>query len=198
MKFNFEKWKDKKVCMHCQTEEEAIDFCKEMDAAGLRWADGTKYLHDISFYNNGSATVYYFNSGYYGSTYSVNDDVTILEWSDYMKEKVFTKDDLQTGDFVLLRNGSVFLVLKEQNRLISKDGWNPLGKVQQDLTYRADSGRNDYDIMKVYRPTDTGYSFNGYYLGELLYDRNNIKIKVTKKEIAEWKGISLEQLEIVD
>lgn len=196
MKFNFEKWKDKKVCMYCQTEEEMVDFCKEMDSAGLRWCTGDRYTETNPFIC--APIVYYFNNGTHDSGNNIMSGTIVLKWSDYMKEKVFTKDDLQTGDFVLVRNGSVFLVLKEQNRLIAKDGWNPLEKVQQDLTYRTESGTNNYDIIKVYRPINGGYSFNNYYFGVLLYDRNNIKIKVTKKEIAEWKGISLEQLEIVD
>ncbi len=35
--FDFDVWKDKKVCMHCKTRQEAEDFCREMDKAGLRW-----------------------------------------------------------------------------------------------------------------------------------------------------------------
>lgn len=38
--FNFGAWKDKNVCMHCRTSEEAVDFRCEMHKAGLRWDSG--------------------------------------------------------------------------------------------------------------------------------------------------------------
>ena len=42
--FDFGAWKDKNVCMHCKTEEEADDFCHEMHKAGLMWNSGKSYL----------------------------------------------------------------------------------------------------------------------------------------------------------
>lgn len=48
-KFNFDMWKDKKVCMHCKTEEEAKDFCRVMHEAGLRWCDGKTYIYSTKF-----------------------------------------------------------------------------------------------------------------------------------------------------
>lgn len=36
MQFNWEEFMDKnnKIAVHCKTEEEAIDFCRQMDAHG--------------------------------------------------------------------------------------------------------------------------------------------------------------------
>ena len=34
--FDFDVWKGKNVRVHCKTEEEAEDFCREMELAGLR------------------------------------------------------------------------------------------------------------------------------------------------------------------
>ena len=39
--FDFGAWKNKKVCMHCKTRQEAEDFCNEMHKAGLTWHSGT-------------------------------------------------------------------------------------------------------------------------------------------------------------
>ena len=82
--FDFDAWKGKDVCMHCKTEEEAEDFCKVMDKAGLRWSNGESYLEMSCFDDYKEQTCYCFNRGTYNSTvYAENKGYTILEWSDY-------------------------------------------------------------------------------------------------------------------
>ena len=38
-KFNWDEFKNKdnKIAMHCKTEEEAKDFCKQMHEHGMKW-----------------------------------------------------------------------------------------------------------------------------------------------------------------
>ena len=82
--FDFDVWKDKNVCMHCRTREEAEDFCNEMHKAGLTWSSGISYLKMkwFSIYENN--TCYCFNEGVYGDIKQAkNKGYTILEWSDY-------------------------------------------------------------------------------------------------------------------
>lgn len=82
--FDFGAWKDKNVCMHCRTREEAEDFCNEMHKAGLTWSSGISYLKMkwFSIYENN--TCYCFNEGVYGDIKQAkNKGYTILEWSDY-------------------------------------------------------------------------------------------------------------------
>lgn len=82
--FGFDAWKDKNVCMHCKTEEEAEDFCKVMDAAGLRWISGAPYLKTSCFDFYKETTCYRFNKGTYTDIGRAKDNgYTILEWSDY-------------------------------------------------------------------------------------------------------------------
>nr|DAJ55828.1 MAG TPA: hypothetical protein [Caudoviricetes sp.] len=82
--FDFDAWKGKEVCMHCKTEEEAKDFCREMDQAGLRWSSGTSYLKMSCFNIYENYTCYRFNEGEYDNTvHAKNKGYTILEWSDY-------------------------------------------------------------------------------------------------------------------
>lgn len=82
--FDFKAWKYKKVCMHCKTRQEAEDFCKVMDKAGLRWSSGSSYLLWSCFEPYGEQTCYCFNKGTYESTVRAkNKGYTILEWSDY-------------------------------------------------------------------------------------------------------------------
>lgn len=82
--FDFKVWKDKKICMHCKTKEEAEDFCKAMDKAGLKWSSGTSYLEMSCFRTHENHTCYYFNKGTYDSvSLAENKGSQILEWSDY-------------------------------------------------------------------------------------------------------------------
>lgn len=82
--FDFGAWKDKNVCMRCKTKEEAEDFCREMDVAGLRWRSGTSYLPWDYFELYEEQTCYCFNKGTYESTgRAKNKGYQILEWSDY-------------------------------------------------------------------------------------------------------------------
>lgn len=82
--FDFDAWKGMDVCMHCKTEEEAEDFRKVMDKAGLRWSSGSSYLLWSCFEPYGEQTCYCFNKGTYESTvYAKDKGYQILEWSDY-------------------------------------------------------------------------------------------------------------------
>lgn len=82
--FDFGAWKGKKVCMHCKTRQEAEDFCREMEKAGLTWRSGNSYLSWICFDPYKEQTCYCFNKGTYDSTvYAKDKGYQILEWSDY-------------------------------------------------------------------------------------------------------------------
>lgn len=49
-KFNWEEFKDKnnKITVHCKTEEEAKDFCKQMHEHGMKGVGGW-IIHPIHF-----------------------------------------------------------------------------------------------------------------------------------------------------
>lgn len=84
--FDFGAWKGKKVCMHCKTEEEAEDFCKVMDAAGLRWINGNSYLLNRKSYrllNTPEGLYYFFNKGTFSDRIPDKNKFHVLEWSDY-------------------------------------------------------------------------------------------------------------------
>lgn len=85
-KFNFKEWKDKKVVMHCKTEEEANEFCEVMHKAGKTWSSGVRYLERTNWKNYEDQTCYFFNNGTHDSIdYSREVGYKILEWSDYKK-----------------------------------------------------------------------------------------------------------------
>lgn len=82
--FDFGAWKGRDVCMHCKTEEEAEEFCREMSKAGLRWSSGNSYLSWSCFEPYKEQTCYCFNKGTYENIRRAkNKGYQILEWSDY-------------------------------------------------------------------------------------------------------------------
>ena len=87
MKFNIDDYKGKYV-MHCKTQEEARDFCEYLDKIGRCWCSGKSYLHHTNWLDYQSDTVYYFNMGTYGrKSWLDYENVTILEWSDFMEKE---------------------------------------------------------------------------------------------------------------
>ena len=51
-KFNWDEFKNKdnKIAMHCKTEEEAKDFCKQMHEHGMKWRNGESYLKNTNYF----------------------------------------------------------------------------------------------------------------------------------------------------
>lgn len=189
--FNFDDYKGKNVVMHCRTLEEAVDFCSEMNKAGLRWISGDSYLKRNSWGLYKQATCYWFEYGQYCHyDYYKRHNYKILEWSDYMS-KTFTKADLQDGDICVQRDGTVEVVnLKVGSLLCIKGGYNYLNNYNDNLTrnsiYNRDSIYNMGDIMQVYRPTEPyHFSFSGYQKGDLVFDRARDCPKVKEISIAD-------------
>lgn len=186
MKFNIDNYKGKYV-MHCKTVEEANDFCKFLDSIGRCWQSGKRYIVATYYDNNKAKTCYNFNDGVYRDMpFYVENNYTILEWSDFMN-KEFTKSDLKSGDVVKRRNGAVEIVCLETGTLISPNGCCKLLKdVREDLTdikYGA-----SFDIIAVRRPTAPLHCrFDAFYyrLGESVYERPE---EMTLEEICKALG----------
>lgn len=88
--FNWEKFmdKDNKIAVHCKTEEEAIDFCRQMDGHGLKWCDSVSYIEENNWEKYKKETCY-LNDGTFTNMFSCEDCADkLLEWSDYIK-KIF-------------------------------------------------------------------------------------------------------------
>lgn len=84
--FDWEAFKDetKKITVHCKTEEEAKDFCKQMHEHGMKWCSGKSYLNYTNWkYCKEEAC--YSSDGIFGDyDWYKKEKYTILEWSDYM------------------------------------------------------------------------------------------------------------------
>lgn len=188
-KFNWDEFKNKdnKIAMHCKTEEEAKDFCKQMHEHGMKWRNGESYLKNTNYdmYNEG--TCYYGDGEYSPRDFAEKYNYKILEWSDYM-QKEFTKADLKDGMVVEQRNGNMYLVLA--GMAVRKSGHNHIDGYTNDLKWE---GYTAGDIVKVYRITPES-------LGciEDVFIKNNLELiwerKESKKMTVEEMRQKLEEL----
>ena len=196
MKFDFDKYKGKYV-MHCKTEEEAKEFCKVMHDAGMKWSSGNSYASDTSWYIYGEGTAYKFNRGMYGTIEFYQDGgYTILEWSDFRKEKEMTKKELKTGMVVEYRDGDKRMVLlgnQVGDVLICGTGWEDLDNYRDDLCHNH---HEQLDIVAVYEPHHKR-EMNPLCWKEqkCIWRRSEVK-EVTLSEIAEKFGVSVESIRV--
>lgn len=205
--FGWDKFKDKnnKIAVHCKTEEEAKDFCKQMHEHGMKWIDGLSYLEDTFFYFYKGRTGYTSHGMYSDIDWYAEKGYTILEWSDYMnvtKEKEaekqdFTKSDLRDGMVVEQGNEERYMVLG--NKLLDKTGFNSLNTYNEclkDVQY----DNPDYDIVKVFKINTEKISnlediFNPDNL-ELIWERNEAREMTAEEMRSKLEELTGEKIEI--
>lgn len=148
MKFDWDKFKNEvnKIAVHCKTEEEAKDFCRQMDAHGMQWCSKTSYLEENYFYRYKEETCYCGDGAFSDYEYFIEHNYTVLEWSDYMK-KEFTKADLKDGMFVVFRNGNIYIKIGESLLGIGYNRWNELKYYNTDDLHNI--SYSELDIVKV-------------------------------------------------
>lgn len=172
-KFNWDEFKDvdNKIAVHCKTEEEAVDFCKQMHEHGMKWRNGESYLKNTNYDMHNEGTCYYGDGEYSSRDFAEKYNYKILEWSDYM-QKEFTKANLKDGMVVEQRNGNMYLVLA--GMAVRKSGHNHIDGYTNDLKWE---GYTAGDIVKVYRITPES-------LGciEDVFIKNNLELIWERKE----------------
>ena len=133
----------------------------------------TNMIYEIIEINDYKMVIKYVNTNqmYYSIMFE-NFDKIEME-----KEKMFTKNDLQTGDVVVRRNGDVEIFLKEKEMFIRQDGgWNSFENLSDNMlsnnkfTY---GNKELWDIIKVFRPKEMyQISFKKYTSSKLVFDRD--------------------------
>lgn len=179
--FNWEEFLDKnnKIAVHCKTEEEAKDFCKQMHEHGIKWCDGYSYMLDTNYEIYEKRTCYTGYGTFSNYVYYTKQGYKILEWSDYMK-KEFTKADLRDGMIVAYANGKRRLVLN--NFLIGKDGYYDLKYYSEDLKNKDDSDKDIVRIFKITMATTFDYICHSSNL-KLIWERTETKKYMTSEEM---------------
>ena len=96
--------KTNKVAVHCKTEEEAIDFCKQMHEHELRWHCGRSYLDKIEWNVFKENTCYSNNRQFSPYSFYKTSNYTILEWSDYTSSTEPEREDKKMTSNFKIKN----------------------------------------------------------------------------------------------
>lgn len=187
-KFNWDEFKNKdnKIAVHCKTEEEAVDFCKQMHEHGMKWNGGFSYLDYTNYRIYREGTCYIAKGEYCFKNYYEKRGYTILEWSDYM-QKNFTKSDLKDGMVVEYNDNSFGKRLVVGDFLIGEDGYADLGDFNENLKNVV----SDLEIVRVYKIKRMGK------ISSIMHDDNLELIwerKESKKMTIEEMRQKLEEL----
>lgn len=143
--------KHNKIAVHCKTEEEAIDFCEQMDKHGLKWSTDSSYLRHNYYDTYGPETCYTNNGQFNDLKYLKTLKYRIFEWSDYME--VTPRDILKVGYIVELRNGNWYVYLPyEKGHAFVKSCFDPIDLECYNCELNSKENK-DLDVMKIY-----GYS----------------------------------------
>lgn len=189
-KFNWDEFKNtgNKIAVHCKTDEEAKDFCKQMHGQGMKWCTGDSYLENTNYNVHNEGTCYYGIGEYSSRDFAEKYNYKILEWSDYM-QKEFTKKYLKSGMVVEYGDESLGRRVVIGDFLVGKDGYARLENYEHNLINRE---RIDgMDIVKVYKIKQ------GYPFGRIMEDHNLELIwerKEPKKMTIEEMRQKLEEL----
>lgn len=198
-KFKWKEFKNKynKIAVHCKTEEEAKDFCKQMHEHRMKWRNGKSYLKNTNYMRN-EGTCYYGSGEYSTRDFAEKYNYKILEWSDYM-DKEFTKADLEDGMVAEQKNGNMYLVLA--GKAVRKGGCNRIDGYTDDLKWEGCTGYTGGDIVKVYRitPESLGCIEDVFIKSnlELIWERTESKkmtVEEMRKKLEELTG---EEIEVV-
>ena len=83
-KFDWEKFeRNSRMCVHCQTEKEAKEFCRLMHEHGMRWRGGNSYLTDNKYDVYKDMTCYYGSSQFCDLDWANREGDIICKFSAY-------------------------------------------------------------------------------------------------------------------
>lgn len=195
-KFNWDEFKNKdnRIVVHCKTEEEAKDFCRQMHEQGMKWCNGGSYLENTNYNVRNKGTCYYGNGEYSSRVFAEKYNYKILEWSDYTN-KEFTKSDLKDGMVVKYNDNCFGKRLVIGGFLIGEDGYADLGDYNENLKSMA----SDLEIVRVYKIKRMGKfsSIMKNHNLELIWERKEPK-KMTVEEMREkLEELTGEEIEVM-
>ena len=195
-KFNWYEFKNKynKIAVHCKTEEEAKDFCKQMHEHGMKWCSGKSYMEKTNYKEYEGETCYVGFGMFSSYRYYNREGYEILEWSDYMQKK-FTKSDLKDGMVVEYNDNYFGKRLVIGGFLTGEDGCVDLGDYNENLKNVV----SDLEIVRVYKikcMREISSIMHNDNL-ELIWERKEPKkmtVEEMRKKLEELTG---EEIEIV-
>lgn len=192
-KFNWDEFQNKynMIAVHCKTEEEAVDFCKQMHEHGMKWCTGKSYMEKTNYEEYKGETCYTGSGVFSSYRYYISEGYEILEWGDYM-QKEFTKSDLKDGMVVEYNDNYFGKRLVIGGFLIGEDGYADLGDYNENLKSMA----SDLEIVRVYKIKRMGKisSIMKDHNLELIWERTKKKMTVEemRQKLEELTGEEIE------
>lgn len=197
-KFKWKEFKNKynKIAVHCKTEEEAKDFCKQMHKHRMKWCNGKSYLKNTKYDAHNERTCYYGYGEYSSLDFAEKCNYKILEWSDYM-QKEFTKSDLKDGMVVEYRRKDYGKRMVVGNMLIGEEGSHRLEAYENDLTQGyAESQLSIIRVYKIKNERNFKHIMDDDNL-ELIWERKEPK-KMTVEEMRQkLEELTGEEIEVM-
>lgn len=153
MEFNWEEFKaSDKIAVHCKTEEEAIDFCKQMHEHGMKWRNGESYL-EVQYWAAYKKEIWYSNNGQYATTkYYKNRGYTILEWSNYTNEEKENSMNLELNNLTEEQKKQIIELAK---------------KFEQENEVDKLDHANDYGVLSTFRKVEVTHIYSKAFSEEL-------------------------------
>lgn len=193
--FDWNRFKEEKIAVHCKTEREANDFCEKADKQNIKWGFLRKVFEKNNLWNNFKEnTCYNYNRdlgfNYDGLSYCDIDyykkrNYKIIEWSDYMN-KEFTKEDLKDWMLVVTRNDDRWIVTKDAT-ILSGEG-NEFISFFNYINFK-NRYNSKYDIVEVYSERKYGNPIVLTKDGrKLLYKEEEEVEEITLSEIEQMLG----------
>lgn len=196
-KFNWDEFQNKynMIAVHCKTEEEAVDFCKQMHEHGMKWCTGKSYMEKTNYEEYKGETCYTGSGVFSSYRYYNSEGYEILEWGDYM-QKEFTKADLKDGMVVEYRRVALGRRLVVKDMLLGIDGSYTLKNYNDDLTnIEVDPELSIIRVYKIKYAKRFKHILDDDNL-ELIWERKEPKkmtIEEMRKKLEELTG---EQIEV--
>lgn len=196
-KFNWDEFQNKynMIAVHCKTEEEAVDFCKQMHEHGMKWCTGRSYMEKTNYEEYKGETCYTGSGVFSSYRYYNSEGYEILEWGDYM-QKEFTKADLKDGMVVEYRRVALGRRLVVKDMLLGIDGSYTLKNYNDDLTnIEVDPELSIIRVYKIKYAKRFKHILDDDNL-ELIWERKEPKkmtIEEMRKKLEELTG---EQIEV--
>lgn len=200
--FDWKVFKDETIpiVVHCKTEEEAIDFCKQMDEHGMKWCTKKSYLDKNNWNDYREETCYSNNGRFYHLDYYEKSNYHILEFSDYFKIKkiIETKQEGENKmNSIIVNMENLTVEEREQLLALVKKSNKPKVKVwkpKKDEEYYFIGNCNDIrqDIWDKYNV----YGEGRYSIGNCFKTIEEARFAIEKlKVIAELKRFAQEHNE---
>ena len=198
MEFNWEEFKvSNNIAVHCKTEEEAIDFCNQMNEHGMEWNNGESYLDETNWngsrYNEGykEETCYEADGSYANVEYYGEGNYKILEWSNYMNEEKENRMNLELNNLTDEQKKQIIELAKKFEQE------NEVDKLDKRTDYRAIG--NGTTLDRVVGMSDQ-YAQDHFALGLTAHTKEEAeKIRrrlLVEKELRDWAKKCKKPLEI--